>query len=116
MVAGSAGPSCQPTSAAPWGAAYLDLLIVLSGVATGGADPEPHARRHPLLRGVDPGAVDAVLAALAGFWVGSAVRPGGPGRRMPRLRSVQLAYGRAALRWLLGRRSSARVSGSGRRG
>jgi hypothetical protein len=85
------------------GAAFLDLLILLCGVATGGTDPEPLARPHPLLRGVDPGAVDAVLAALAGFWSGGAVRASGMDRRLLRLRSVQLAYGRAALRWLVRR-------------
>jgi hypothetical protein len=90
------------------GAAWLDLVILLCGVATGGTDPEPYARRHPLLRGVEPAAVDAALAALAGFWLGNTVRRAPPGRRLLRLRSVQLSYGRAALRWLGGRTGLAR--------
>jgi hypothetical protein len=58
----------------------------------------PIFTRHPVGRRVDAGAVTAVLAAIAGFFVSVSLEPAPPG--LPTLRGFQLAQGRAALAWL----------------
>ena len=86
----------------PWacrGAAWTDLALFLCSVATiGGADPEQVARSHPLLLGVDPDALTAVVVALAGFWVEACRAPESPG--LPTVRDFQRRSGVATLRWL----------------
>ncbi|MEU5097090.1 aminoglycoside phosphotransferase family protein [Streptomyces sp. NPDC020996] len=81
--------------AAPW----FDLLIMLPCVrAQGGPDPEDVFTAHPLGRDAEPDAVTATLAALAGYFVDSSLRPAPPG--LPTLRPFQRAQGEAALGWL----------------
>jgi hypothetical protein len=75
----------------------------LAGAAAQGIDPVPLAAGHPLPRRADPAGVDALLAAVSGFWFLGAVRPTPPDRRLLRLRAVKLAMARGALRWLTGR-------------
>lgn len=86
----------------PWaaiGAAWVDLLVLLPSVAgQGGPQPEPLFGRHPVARGVDPDAVSAVLAALAGYLVRESRQPPPPG--LPALRAFQSSYSRPALAWL----------------
>ena len=86
----------------PWagiGAAWVDLLLLLPSVrAQGGPQPEPLFGRHPVTRGVDPDAVTAVLAALAGYLVRESRQPPPPG--LPTLRAYQQAHSRPALAWL----------------
>ncbi|MFF7338426.1 aminoglycoside phosphotransferase family protein [Streptomyces sp. NPDC008163] len=81
--------------AAPW----FDLLVMLPCVAAqGGPDPDTTFTAHPLGRDADPGAVTAVLAAVAGYFAEHALRPDPPG--LPTLRAFQAAQGTAALTWL----------------
>jgi aminoglycoside phosphotransferase (APT) family kinase protein len=86
----------------PWacaGAAWVDLLFMLPSVAMqGGPDPEALFTGHPVSRETDPAAVDAVLAAVTGFFVEKSLQPPVPG--LPALRAFQAAQGRTALAWL----------------
>jgi hypothetical protein len=63
-----------------------------------GIRPAAHLRPAPGGRRGDAGAVTAVLAAIAGFFVSASLEPAPPG--LPTLRGFQLAQGRAALAWL----------------
>lgn len=89
----------------PWacrGAAWTDLALFLCSVATlGGRDPEEISRTHPLLDGVDPAALTAVVAALSGYWAEACRAPESPG--LPTVREFQRRSGLATLRWLEGR-------------
>ena len=86
----------------PWaclGAVWTDLALFLCSVATlGGRDPEEISRSHPLLDDVDPGALTAVVAALAGYWTEACRAPESPG--LPTVREFQRRSGLATLRWL----------------
>ncbi|WP_405823677.1 aminoglycoside phosphotransferase family protein [Streptomyces sp. NBC_00838] len=87
------------------GPAYADLLMLLGSVALGGVDPEPYAVRHPLLRGVEPEAVDVVISAQAGFLLAAACSmDSADAGTDPRLEAMMTALGRASLRWLSLRR------------
>ncbi|MET7570536.1 aminoglycoside phosphotransferase family protein [Streptomyces sp. NPDC005492] len=78
---------------------WFDLLVMLPCVrAQGGPDPEELFTRHPLAEDADPSGVTATLAALAGYFVGHALKPSPPG--LPTLRAFQRAQGDAALAWL----------------
>jgi aminoglycoside phosphotransferase (APT) family kinase protein len=81
------------------GPAWADLLFLLpSAMMNGINDPEAVWRRYPPARAADPHAVNAVLAALAGFFVGRSLQPAP--EHLPRLRAFQAAQGRSALNWL----------------
>jgi Ser/Thr protein kinase RdoA (MazF antagonist) len=80
------------------GAAWVDLLVMLPSVIMQGGDPERCWRRYPAGRDVAADQVNAVLAALAGYFAVSATRPAPP--ELPRLREFQRAQGDAALSWL----------------
>jgi hypothetical protein len=80
------------------GAAWVDLLVMLPSVIMQGGDPDRCWRRYPVGRDVDPDRVNSVLAALAGFFAVSALRP--PPPELPRLRDFQRVQGDAALSWL----------------
>jgi len=86
----------------PWasiGAAWVDLLVLLPSIAgQGGSQPELLFGWHPVARGVDPDAVTAVLAGLAGYLVRESRQPPPPG--LPTLRAFQYSYSRPALAWL----------------
>lgn len=83
------------------GPAYADLVMLLGSVALGGVDPEPYAARHPLLKGVDPVAVDVLVSAQAGFLLAAAcsMDSADPGTD-PKLEGMMTALGRASLWWL----------------
>lgn len=83
------------------GPPYADLVMLLGSVALDGIDPEPYAARHPLLRGVDPVAVDVLISAQAGFLLAAAcsMDASDPGTD-PRLGRAMTALGLASLRWL----------------
>lgn len=83
------------------GPAYADVVMLLGSVSLGGADPEPYAARHPLLRGVDPAAVDVLISAQAGFLLAAAcsMDSSDPGTD-PKLERMMTALGLASLRWL----------------
>ena len=84
------------------GAPGLDLLVMLPSVALeGGGEPEEvlagMARRVPL----PAGAIDAIVAGLAGYFVHQSGMPDPPG--LPTLRAFQRAQAGVALRWIRSR-------------
>jgi Ser/Thr protein kinase RdoA (MazF antagonist) len=85
-------------------APFLDLLLLLSSAAAGGIDPEPIIRDNPLTTGTDPRAIDAVLAAHAGFCFAGALAPAPPG--LEPITAAKLALGRATIAWLKRRLTS----------
>ena len=64
----------------------------------GGPRPWEVFDRHAVARDAPAARVDAVLAALAGFFVYAAAQPPPPG--LPTLRDFQRAQGVEALAWL----------------
>lgn len=88
----------------PWactGAAFVDLAMLLPSVGLGGPDPASVIEAHHLFADVDPDALVAVLAALAGFFVRHSLDPAPAG--LPTIRSFQRAQAQVALGWLLPR-------------
>jgi aminoglycoside phosphotransferase (APT) family kinase protein len=81
------------------GAPWVDLLAFLPSVAMqGGPPPWELFDEHQLVQDAAPEHVDAVLAALAGFFVQRSTLPPPPG--LPTLREFQRAQGTEALAWL----------------
>ncbi|HVX43605.1 MAG TPA: phosphotransferase [Mycobacteriales bacterium] len=82
------------------GAPWLDLVLALPSLAmfANGPDPEDVVRTHPVTAAVDPGHLDAVVAALAGFFAVNSLRPPPPG--LPTLRRFQHDQAEVALAWL----------------
>ncbi len=84
--------------AQPW----VDLLLMLPSVVMRGGPPADEVwRTSPIAIGADSDAVDAVLAAVTGFFVYSALLPAP--LNLPRLRGFQRAQGAHALAWLRNR-------------
>jgi hypothetical protein len=82
------------------GAPWVDVVWMLPPVALeGGGEPDAVLRRSKV--DVDAAAVDAVLAAMAGFFVWQANQPDPPG--LPTVRSFQRAQAEVTLRWLRAR-------------
>ncbi|RZU52457.1 phosphotransferase family enzyme [Krasilnikovia cinnamomea] len=82
----------------PWGCVgpdWLDTVLLAVNVIVYGGDPAP------VLAGVDPRAVSAIMAGLAGYFVDRARQPPPPG--IPTVRAFQRAQGEALLPWLRGR-------------
>lgn len=90
----------------PWacrGAPWVDLTFFLPSVAMqGGPPPWEIFDDHPLAAGARAEDVDAVLAALCGFFLHRGRSPPPPG--LPTLRPFQWLQGLEALRWLRYRR------------
>jgi len=61
------------------GAPFIDLLLLLSSAAASGIDPEPILARQPLTAHIEPHAINAILAAHAGFCLAGALLPAPPG-------------------------------------
>jgi hypothetical protein len=81
------------------GARWVDLLGFLPSVAMqGGPRPWTIFDKSRLTEGVEGEDVDSVLAALTGYFVGSARKPPPPG--LSTLRPFQAAQGVEALMWL----------------
>ena len=81
------------------GAAWVDLLAFLPSVAMqGGPRPWEVFDAHPVAREAAPERVNAMLAALAGFFVRWSTLPPPPG--LPTLRDFQRTQGVEALAWL----------------
>jgi aminoglycoside phosphotransferase (APT) family kinase protein len=81
------------------GAAWLDLLFFAPSVTMqGGPSPEELIDRHPACRTVDPDAITATVAAIAGFFTHRALQPPPPG--LPTVRAFQAAQGTVARQWL----------------
>jgi hypothetical protein len=80
-------------------AGWVDLLAFLPSVAMqGGPKPWELFDDHPVARGADPERVNAVLAALTGFFVQRSTLPPPPG--LPTVREFQRAQGAESLAWL----------------
>ena len=80
------------------GAAWVDLLLfALTVNAEGGADVERIVAAHPLMGGVDPDCIDAVVLGALGYWSGISRTPEPPS--LPGVRAYQRAYADATLRW-----------------
>ena len=85
------------------GPVWFDLVALLISVHGDGLDADALLAAHPLAAGADPGAVDGVLAALAGMWSATADRPlDFPAS--PWLRAHQAWCRDATLSWLAARR------------
>lgn len=88
------------------GAPVIDLLLLLSSVAASGIDPEPVLARQPLAARIEPRAIDAVLAAHAGFCLAGALLPAPPG--LEPITRAKLGLAKATLKWL-----ARRIAGAG---
>jgi hypothetical protein len=85
------------------GPAWTDFVGVLPLARADGLDVDRWLRRSPLTRDVDPVSIDAFLATIAAYMLGSAdapVWPGGP----PSVRVHQRRYASTFLDWLGARR------------
>jgi hypothetical protein len=86
----------------PWacqGAPWIDLLLFLPSVAMqGGPPPWELFDPHPLAEEASPAKVDALLVALAGFFLFRGAAPPPPG--LPLVRRFQWEQGRQVVRWL----------------
>ena len=81
------------------GAPWVDLLAFLPSVAMqGGPRPWELFDDHPVARDAESSHVNAVLAALAGFFAHRSTLPPPPG--LPTLREFQHAQGVESLAWL----------------
>lgn len=84
------------------GAPWIDLACFAPSVTMqGGPHPEQLLARHPAAQHVDPAAITAVVAAIAGYFIYGSLQPDPPG--LPTLRAFQAAQGRVALAWLQAR-------------
>jgi aminoglycoside phosphotransferase (APT) family kinase protein len=80
------------------GAAFIDWLIMAPSVAMqGGPSPDEFISRFDL-SAVSPDSFDAILCAVAGYFVVRALDPPPPG--LPTVRAFQAAQGKVALAWL----------------
>lgn len=81
------------------GAPWLDLAFLLPSVAVAdGPDPEEVVCAHPLTRDVEPAALTAMVAAIAGFLITVGMEP--PPWYAPEVRAFQVAEGAVAVQWL----------------
>lgn len=86
-----------PSAAA--GPAWADLLFMLPSVAMQhGPQPDEVWQRFRPARSADPDAVNALLAAVAGFFMRNSLLP--PPPNLPRVRAFQRAQGIEACAWL----------------
>ncbi len=88
--------------AACMGAPWIDLVGLLPSLhLDGGPPPHDVFDAHPLGRDADPGAVDVVIAAIAGYFTRGALLPPPPG--LPTVRAFQAAQGAVTRAWLASR-------------
>ncbi|HYI14765.1 MAG TPA: aminoglycoside phosphotransferase family protein [Thermomicrobiales bacterium] len=81
------------------GAPWLDIAFFIPSLRMqGGPPPEEVFARHPAARAADPDAVNAAIAAIAGFFTRQSLQPPPPG--LPTLRAFQAAQGVVSRRWL----------------
>ena len=102
VVLAAAGPHADTAvdwAAACIGARWIDLVGLLPALhLDGGPPPADVFDNHPLARQADPEAVDAFVAALAGYFTRQALQPPPPG--LPTVRAFQAVQGVIARRWL----------------
>jgi aminoglycoside phosphotransferase (APT) family kinase protein len=85
------------------GPAWFDLVSLLISAEASGLDPDPLFFGHPTAAGLPEEALDAALAAFAGYYLYSGARPEIP--TSPALREHQRYYGGLTMRWLSRRRA-----------
>src|SRR5699024_9263914 len=86
-----------PSAAA--GAPWFDQVAMVPSMALEGAGtPEELLRASRHARAADSGRVNAVLAAIAGYFLYSCLQPPPPG--IPHLRACPRGQGRVCTRWL----------------
>lgn len=90
-----AAQNCPGGGSAP----IIDLLTVLASAAADGIDPDPVLHAQSVATAADPADIDAILAALAGFWLTGALDGGCPAP----IAAAKMKLGRGALGWLVGR-------------
>jgi aminoglycoside phosphotransferase (APT) family kinase protein len=81
------------------GGAFVDLVWFAPSVAMqGGPGPQELVARYGPARDADPEALDAVIAAVAAYFIAGSLQPPSPG--LPTLRAFQAAQGEVARTWL----------------
>jgi aminoglycoside phosphotransferase (APT) family kinase protein len=81
------------------GAPWLDIAFFVPSVVMQGGPPAAEVfAHHPASHDADPDAVNAAIAAIAGFFTRQSLQPPPPG--LPTLRPFQAAQGAVARRWL----------------
>jgi hypothetical protein len=84
------------------GAAWVDLLFMLPSVMMASErDPDTIIATHRSTAGIPPASINAVLAAVAGFFASRSLEPPPPG--LPTVREFQAQQARTCLRWLAAR-------------
>jgi aminoglycoside phosphotransferase (APT) family kinase protein len=82
------------------GAPWVDVVWMLPSVAMeGGGEPDDVLQQSGVV--ADAAEVDALVAAMAGFFAWQAMQPDPPG--LPTLRAFQRAQGEVTMRWLRSR-------------
>ncbi|MGW8395244.1 phosphotransferase family protein [Streptomyces lydicus] len=84
------------------GAGWFDLVLLLATAYADGHDATALFHAHPTARGANGEQLDAVLAALSGFFLVSGAQP--PADWSPYIRQHQTWCGEVTLRWLADRR------------
>jgi hypothetical protein len=85
----------------PWaltGAWWIDIVCMLPSVAMQGGPPPAEILSRVDMSGVRRDSVDAVVCALAGYFVVRSLDPPPPG--LPTVRAFQAAQGWPAIAWL----------------
>ncbi len=90
------------------GAPFIDTVLLLASAVADGIDPEPFLATSPVTAGIDPGAIDGLIAAHAGFCLSDALYPPAPG--LEPIFAAKLDLGLAALTWLARRLEGGRPS------
>ncbi len=80
------------------GAPLIDLVTVLSSAAADRIDPDPILDDHTATTPVEPGTVDAILAAHTGFLLSGGLSAAQPG--LEAIATTKLHLGLGALTWL----------------
>lgn len=81
------------------GAAFVDLVLFAPSVAMqGGPAPAELLAASDVSRGIEPGQLQSIVCAVAGYFTERSLRPAPPG--LPTVRTFQAAQGRVARRWL----------------
>jgi hypothetical protein len=84
------------------GAQWFDTVTLLVTAYASGLDADRLFAEHPTARDAPPEALDATLAAAAGYWLSRGAAP--PPDASSHVRAHQTWSGRQALAWLAGRR------------
>jgi aminoglycoside phosphotransferase (APT) family kinase protein len=108
VLLGRSGPVFVDWALAVVGAPMFDVVAWAPSVAMqGGPDPEDLLARHHESAAADPDAVDALVAAIAGYFTRQVFMPPPPG--LPTIRAFQAAQGEVTRAWLARRLAARRA-------